>query len=67
MSTDVQEEWDIHDTQARAEETWEEGFEGGEDQAIELEDAEEEEAEEEFEELLIGSNSTIKHRANSSM
>ena len=48
MSTDVQEEWDIHDTQARAEETWEEGFEGGDDQAIELEDAEEEEAEEEF-------------------
>ena len=51
MSIDVHEEWDIHGTEAQSEAMWEEAaFEGGEDQAIELEDADEEEVEEEAEE-----------------
>ncbi|MGA1204100.1 MAG: hypothetical protein ACO4BJ_14150, partial [Planctomycetota bacterium] len=48
MNTDVHEEWDILEVQGRDQDAWDEsGFEGGEDQAIELEDTDDDEGEEE--------------------
>ncbi|MHC4937142.1 MAG: RNA polymerase sigma factor RpoD [Planctomycetota bacterium] len=50
MNTDVHEEWDILEVQGRDQDAWDEsGFEGGEDQAIELEDTDDDEGEEEEE------------------